>query len=65
MAAGRALIFPAIVSLGLLTLILILQRLLSLVWAMVSPAADSEDREGLVPVLLGFTMTVLSLRFSR
>jgi small-conductance mechanosensitive channel len=60
-AAGRALIFPAILTLGLLTVILILQRLLSQVWAMISPAADSEDREGLVPVLLGFGLTVLSL----
>ncbi len=60
-AAGKAMILPAITSLGLLTLILILQRLLSMVWAMLSPAADAEDNEGLVPVLLGFGLTLLSL----
>ncbi len=60
-AAGRALIFPAIQTLGLLTVILILQRLLALVWVMLSPADDTEDREGLVPVLLGFGLTILSL----
>lgn len=60
-AAADALIFPAMATLGLVTLILLLQRLLSLIWAMISPARDSEDSEGLVPVLFGFGLTVLSL----
>ena len=60
-AAADALISPAMATLGLVTLILLLQRLLSLIWAMISPARDSEDREGLVPVLFGFGLTVLSL----
>ena len=60
-AAGRALVFPAILSLGLLTILLIVQRLLSNIWAMISPAPDSEDREGLVPVLMGFALSVLSI----
>lgn len=60
-AASQALIFPAIVSLGLLTVILILQRLLSLIWSMIMPPRAGEEREGLVPVLFGFGLTVLSL----
>ncbi|MEZ5796488.1 MAG: DUF3772 domain-containing protein [Paracoccaceae bacterium] len=60
-AAGNALIFPAILSLGLLTLLLVLQRMLSDIWSIISPAPDNEDREGLVPVLMGFALTVLSL----
>ncbi|MGB3218597.1 MAG: DUF3772 domain-containing protein, partial [Anaerolineae bacterium] len=54
-------IFPAIITLGLMTLLLILQRALSDIWSMISPAPDGEDREGLVPVLVGFALTVLSL----
>ena len=60
-AAGSAMIFPAIITLGLMTLLLILQRALSDIWSMISPAPDGEDREGLVPVLVGFALTVLSL----
>lgn len=60
-AAGRAMIFPAILTLAVVTLVLVLQRLIADLWAMISPADDSEDREGLIPVLIGFALTVLAL----
>ncbi|MCB6176578.1 DUF3772 domain-containing protein [Rhodobacter sp. Har01] len=60
-AAGRALIFPAIVTLALITLVLVVQRLLADLWAMVSPGDDAADREGLVPVLIGFGLTLLAV----
>jgi potassium efflux system protein len=59
--AAKAMIYPAILSLGLLTLLLVMQRALADIWAVISPAPDEADREGLVPVLLGFALTVLSL----
>jgi potassium efflux system protein len=61
LGAAKAMIYPAILSLGLLTLLLVLQRALADIWAVISPAPDETDREGLVPVLLGFALTVLSL----
>ncbi len=61
-AAARAMIFPAIVTLGLITLLLVLQRLLADIWAMVSPSDDAAaDRDGLVPVLIGFALTLLAV----
>jgi small-conductance mechanosensitive channel len=56
--AAAALIYPAIISLALLTLLLILQRLIGEIWAMVM---RNDGRDGLVPVLLGFAMTLASL----
>ncbi|MCB5410258.1 DUF3772 domain-containing protein [Pseudogemmobacter faecipullorum] len=60
--AGSALVFQTILSLGLLALILILQRLLSDLWAVVYPADDAvAENERLVPVLFGFGLGLLSL----
>ena len=66
-AAAEALVFPAIISLALITILFILQRLVADVWLLllmrrsggeVVPVAD-----GLVPVLAGFGLTLLSLPF--
>jgi small-conductance mechanosensitive channel len=58
--AASALIYPTIISMALLTLLLILQRLIGEIWAMVM-RTDELGRDGLVPVLLGFAMTLASL----
>ena len=58
--AASALIYPTILSLALLTLLLILQRLIGETWAMVM-RTDEPGRDGLVPVLLGFAMGLASL----
>jgi small-conductance mechanosensitive channel len=58
--AASALIYPTILSLALLTALLILQRLIGEIWAMVM-RTDELGRDGLVPVLLGFAMALASL----
>ena len=56
--AASALIYPATVSLALLTVLFVLQRLIGETWSLVT---SSDGRDGLVPVLLGFAMTLASL----
>lgn len=58
--AATALIYPAILSLGLVTLLLVLQRLVGDVWALIVKA-DEKASDTLVPVLAGFAMTLTSL----
>jgi potassium-dependent mechanosensitive channel len=58
--AAAALIYPAILSLGLVTGLFILQRLISEVWALITKA-DDKPGDALVPVLAGFAMTLASL----
>jgi potassium-dependent mechanosensitive channel len=58
--AASALIHPAILSLGLLTALFILQRLFGDAWAVLS-RNDGQGRDGLVPVLAGFVMALASL----
>jgi potassium efflux system protein len=58
--AASALIYPAILSMGLITLLFVLQRLLGDVWALVVKA-DEKATDTLVPVLAGFLMTLASL----
>jgi small-conductance mechanosensitive channel len=58
--AASALIYPAILSLGLITLLFILQRLIGDIWALIIKS-DGQGREALVPVLAGFTMSLASL----
>jgi len=58
--AAAALIYPAIISLGLITLLFILQRLIGDAWAMIMKT-DEKGRDALVPVLAGFAMTLASL----
>ncbi|MCU0828274.1 MAG: DUF3772 domain-containing protein [Tabrizicola sp.] len=58
--AATALIYPAMLSLGLVTLLFILQRLIGDVWALIVKA-DEKAGDTLVPVLAGFAMTLASL----
>ena len=58
--AASALIYPAIQSLGLITALFILQRLIGDIWATVT-RKDGQGRDALVPVLAGFVMTLASL----
>jgi potassium-dependent mechanosensitive channel len=58
--AATALIYPAILSLALITLLFILQRLIGDVWAMIVKA-DETASDTLAPVLVGFAMTLASL----
>jgi small-conductance mechanosensitive channel len=58
--AASALIYPAILSLGLLTLLFILQGLIGEIWVLVTRAEDKPG-DGLVPVLVGFAMALASL----
>jgi small-conductance mechanosensitive channel len=58
--AATALIYPAILTLGLVTLLFILQRLFSDVWALIVKA-DEKAADTLVPVLAGFAMTLAAL----
>lgn len=65
-AAADALIFPAIISLGLICILFILQRLVSDIWALAlrrrGEVAEGETHgDGLVPVLAGFVLAVVSL----
>lgn len=58
--AATALIYPAILTLGLVTLLFILQRLIGDVWALIVKA-DEQAADTLVPVLAGFAMTLAAL----
>ncbi len=60
-AAAKALIFPAILTLALVTTVLVAQRLASDVWMMISAKDDAVEREGLVPVLIGFALTLMAV----
>ncbi|AZL60459.1 mechanosensitive ion channel family protein [Tabrizicola piscis] len=58
--AASALIYPAILSLGLITLLFILQRMFGDVWALIIKS-DDKGRDALVPVLAGFAITLAAL----
>ncbi|WP_103255580.1 DUF3772 domain-containing protein [Tabrizicola aquatica] len=58
--AATALIYPAILTLGLITLLFILQRLFSDIWALIVKA-DEQAADTLVPVLVGFAMVLAAL----
>jgi potassium-dependent mechanosensitive channel len=58
--AATALIYPAILSLGLVTLLFILQRLIGDLWALITKN-EAAGREALLPVLIGFGLTLASL----
>lgn len=58
---ARFFIFPAILSLALLAFLIILQRLTADLYALISRRPDEEDREALMPVLVGFVLGLLSL----
>ncbi|OYX25796.1 MAG: hypothetical protein B7Z10_05100 [Rhodobacterales bacterium 32-66-7] len=58
--AATALIYPSILSVGLITFLFVLQRLIGDIWAIVTKD-DEKGRDALVPVLAGFAMTLASL----
>lgn len=58
--AATAMIYPAMLSLALVTLLFILQRLIGDVWALIVKAEETAS-DTLVPVLAGFVMTLASL----
>ncbi len=59
-AAASALIYPAIYSLGLIAVLLILQHLIGDLYAMIM-RRSAEAGDALLPVLANFALTVLSL----
>jgi len=60
-AAASAVVFPAVLSLGLLAVLLILQRLASDIYAAILGTGVEEARGALVPVLFGFALAIVAL----
>ncbi|MBD1206363.1 MAG: mechanosensitive ion channel family protein [Rhodobacteraceae bacterium] len=60
LAAATALVYPSVLSLGLVAVLFVLQRLVADLYGLVT-RSDAADQEGLVPVLIGFAMSVASL----
>ena len=60
MAAANALIWPTVVSLGLFGLIILLQRFATDLYLLATQRGE-EGRQALLPVLIGFALTVLAL----
>ncbi|MDN5787212.1 mechanosensitive ion channel family protein [Pseudorhodobacter sp.] len=58
--AGQALVFPAVATLGLVGLLFILQNLVAAIYAVVI-RNDERGRDALVPALIGFFLTFLSI----
>lgn len=59
-AAAEALIYPYVLTLALLSLVLILQKLVSDTYALITHAPE-EQTDALIPVLIGFLLTFLAL----
>ncbi|OYX44219.1 MAG: hypothetical protein B7Z02_05505 [Rhodobacterales bacterium 32-67-9] len=59
-AAANALIWPTVMSLGLLGLIVLLQRFGTEIYLAATQSGE-EGREALLPVLIGFVLTILAL----
>ena len=59
-AAAQAFLFPAALSLALMAALIVAQRLVSEIYGLIL-RADDRAREALVPVLVGFGLTVASL----
>ena len=57
-SAASAMVFPAIMSLGLIGLLSVLQRLVGDIYAMIMMREDQSDTDALVPVLMGFGLTL-------
>ena len=60
LAAATALVYPSVISLGLVALLFVLQRLIGDLYGLVMKS-DAADQDGLIPVLIGFGMAVASL----
>ncbi|MFN4157557.1 MAG: DUF3772 domain-containing protein [Gemmobacter sp.] len=59
-AAGVGMVYPAVVSLGLVGLLFILQKLVRDTFALIT-GNEETGREALVPVLIGFVLTLAML----
>lgn len=59
-AAASAVIYPAAVTLGMVALLFVLQRLVADLYGLAT-RSDAADQEGLIPVLIGFAMTIASI----
>ena len=57
--AGQSIVFPTVMSLGLLALLLILQRMILEVYGLII-GSEERAREALIPVLLGFIVVLAS-----
>ncbi len=62
MAAANALIYPYILTLGIMAVVLLLQKLVGDVYGLVINATEDQS-EGLVTVLIGFLLILLALPF--
>ncbi|MFN4171367.1 MAG: DUF3772 domain-containing protein [Pseudorhodobacter sp.] len=60
-AAATALVFPAAMSLALIAVLTILQRLVGDIWTLLSRSAEDGGRDALVPVLISFMLVLASL----
>lgn len=58
--AAEAVIYPAMMSFALVTLLFILQRLIGDAWALITKSEETA-RDALVPVLAGFFLSIASL----
>lgn len=59
--AANALVFPAIASLGLIVVLIVLHNTLSNLWALVTRSGEVKKGEGLAPVIFGFFLTLASI----
>ena len=59
-AAAEALIYPYVLTLALMSVVLILQKLVSDTYALITHAPD-EQTDALIPVLIGFLLTILAM----
>ena len=59
-AAATALVFPSVISLGLVAVLLVAQRLVADLYGLIT-RSDAADQEGLIPVLIGFAMALASI----
>lgn len=59
-AAANALIYPYILTLGVMSVVLLLQKLVTDIYAFVINAAEDQS-EGLIPILIGFLLILLAL----
>ncbi|MBL9050972.1 MAG: mechanosensitive ion channel family protein [Tabrizicola sp.] len=58
--AAEAIIYPAMLSFALVTLLFILQRLIGDAWALIT-RSEEKARDALIPVLAGFGLSILAL----
>ncbi|QYK41130.1 MAG: mechanosensitive ion channel family protein [Paracoccaceae bacterium] len=59
-SAGVGMVYPAVVSLGLVALLFILQKLVRDIFVLIAGGEDAA-REALIPVLIGFLLTLATL----